>query len=97
MGILGLIVEPLVLSMLDARHGLALGSLRIPPALDQHVKDEAILVNSPPEILALTANGQDNLVEMPFVATTGCPSAHGCIPRRPLGLEGGMSSNRTMA
>ncbi len=104
--VLGSIVETLVLTMFDARHGLALGGgvalqlvdhhhpwhhplsrqqllqqplgrLRIPPALDQHVKDKAILVHSPPEILALIADGQDDLIQVPFVAPVRRPSAQG--------------------
>ena len=54
-----------------------LGRLRIPPALDQRVKDEAILVHSPPEILALAADGQDDLIQVPFVAPVRRPSAQG--------------------
>ena len=103
-GVLGSIVETLVLTMFDARHGLAfgggvalelvghhypwrhtlpleqlsqqpLGRLRIPPALDQHVKDEAILIHSPPEIMAPAADGQDDFIKVPFVAPARRPSA----------------------
>ena len=44
------------------------GSLGIAAALHQHVKDEAILIDGPPKPLLLAANGDDDFIEIPFVA-----------------------------
>lgn len=42
--------------------------LGIAAALNQHVEDEAILINCPPQPMFLAANGDDDLVEVPFAA-----------------------------
>ena len=40
----------------------------IPPALHQDVQHGAVLVYSPPQVVALCMNGQEDLIEMPRVA-----------------------------
>jgi hypothetical protein len=45
----------------------SLGGLSIPAALDQHIKDEAILINRPPQIMPLPGNRDDDLIKMPSV------------------------------
>tara|TARA_B100000378_G_scaffold218189_1_gene181474 strand:- start:261 stop:566 length:306 start_codon:yes stop_codon:yes gene_type:complete len=42
------------------------GSLGVTAALHQHVENETILINSPPKPVLLAANGDDNLIEVPF-------------------------------
>ena len=44
------------------------GCLRIAAALHQHVENEAILINSPPQPVLLAADGDDDFIELPFVA-----------------------------
>jgi len=46
-----------------------LGCLGIAAALHQHVENEAILTNSPPQPVLLAANGDDDFIEVPFVAS----------------------------
>ncbi len=46
----------------------AFGGLGISAALHQHVENEAILIDSPPQPVFLTANGDDGFIEVPFVA-----------------------------
>jgi hypothetical protein len=44
--------------------------------LNQTTRNEALLINSAPEPMFLSANRDDDLIEMPFVTElTGCPSA----------------------
>jgi hypothetical protein len=45
-----------------------LGGLGIAAALHQHVENEAILIDSPPQPMLLAADGDDDLIEVPFVA-----------------------------
>lgn len=48
----------------------------ITAALNQTTRNEALLINSAPEPMFLSANRDDDLVEMPFVTGfAGCPSA----------------------
>ncbi len=52
------------------------GSLWYTAALHQHVENEAILIDSSPQPVFLAANGDDNFIEVPFVAElTGGPAA----------------------
>jgi hypothetical protein len=44
------------------------GCLGIAAALHQHVENEAILIDSPPKPVLLAANGDDDFIEVPFVA-----------------------------
>ena len=98
MGVFSPIVEPFVLSVLDAGHDLplgggvalqlvgdqhtrcpallleelaeqALGGVRVAPALDEDIENEAILVDGTPEPLLLPCDADDDLVKVPFVAT----------------------------
>jgi len=41
-------------------------------ALPQYVENEAFLVDGPPQPMLLAANGDDDLIEMPFVAELAC-------------------------
>src|SRR5215204_5890041 len=52
----------------------ALGGLFVPPALDQDVEHDPILVNSPPEPVLLAADHQAHFIEVPFIARTGEPA-----------------------
>src|SRR5271166_815649 len=60
----------------------ALGRLLVAPALDEDVENEALLVNCAPEPVLLASDGDDDLVQVPFVATTrGSPTdAVGKLP-----------------
>src|SRR3954471_16561380 len=51
-----------------------LGGLLVPPALDENVEHNPILVDSPPQPMLLAADHQAHLVEMPFVSRTGQPA-----------------------
>jgi hypothetical protein len=44
------------------------GGVAIPAGLEQDVDDLAVLVDGSPEVVALTANGHEEFVEMPGVA-----------------------------
>jgi hypothetical protein len=103
MRILGPVVEPLMATMLDTWHHLALGrpvarqlvgdhhprhpSLPLQqlaqqalgrllgaPALHQHVEHEAGLINSPPQPGLHPSDRDDDLIEVPFVASAGEPA-----------------------
>src|SRR5438105_7094665 len=50
----------------------AFGGLLVAPALDENVKNEAVLVNGTPEPMLLPGEADDNLIEVPFVATARC-------------------------
>jgi len=61
------------------------GSVGITAALHQHIENEAILIDSSPQPMFLAANGDDDLIEMPFVAEpTGGPPAYfaGKVPTK---------------
>jgi hypothetical protein len=45
----------------------ALGGLFVPPALDQDVEHDPILVDRPPEPVLLAADHQAHFVEVPYV------------------------------
>src|SRR3954469_14292404 len=53
----------------------ALGGLLVPPALDENVEHDPILVDGPPEPVLLAADYQAHFVEMPLVSRTGEPAA----------------------
>src|SRR3954447_25988261 len=48
----------------------ALGSALIPPALDQHVEDDAVLVDRAPQPVLLAGYFQHDFIEMPFVSSS---------------------------
>jgi hypothetical protein len=48
-----------------------LGGSRVPVTLDQYVKGVAILVQGPPQIVALTVNAQQHVIQMPRVTRPG--------------------------
>src|SRR3954471_7736800 len=52
----------------------ALGGLFVPPALDQDVEHEAILVDGPPEPVLLAPDHQAHFVQVPLVSSTGEPA-----------------------
>src|SRR5271166_5817698 len=60
----------------------AFSGLLVAPALDEDVENKALLVNSAPEPVLLAGDGDDDLVQVPFVATTrGSPTdAVGKLP-----------------
>src|SRR6266404_8738102 len=47
----------------------AFGGLLVAPALDQNIENEAILVDGTPEPMLLPGEADDDLIEVPFVAT----------------------------
>ena len=47
----------------------ALGGLPVAPALDEDIENEAILVDGTPEPMLLPGDADDDLIEVPFVAT----------------------------
>src|SRR3954454_22016747 len=52
----------------------ALGGLLVPPALDENVEHDPILVDSPPEPMLLAADHQAHFVEVPLVARAWQPA-----------------------
>src|SRR5258708_6083879 len=48
----------------------SLGGLCVASALHQDIKHVAVLIHGSPEIVLLTANREDDLVQVPFVTTT---------------------------
>jgi hypothetical protein len=48
-----------------------LRGLLVPPALPQDIKDMAVLIDSPPEIVPGPMDGETHLVQMPLVAGSG--------------------------
>src|SRR5438270_11335906 len=47
----------------------AFGGLLVAPALDQNIENEAVLVDGTPEPVLLSGDADDDLIEVPFVAT----------------------------
>src|SRR5436190_10469967 len=47
----------------------ALGGLLVAPTLDQNIENEAVLVDGTPEPMLLPGDADDDLIEVPFVAT----------------------------
>jgi hypothetical protein len=47
----------------------AFGGLLVAPALDENIEIEAILVDGTPQPILLPGDADDDLIEMPFVAT----------------------------
>ena len=50
----------------------SLGGLLVAPALDQDIKNKALLVNRAPEPMLVAGDGDNDLNKVPFVATAGC-------------------------
>ena len=59
------------------------GSLCIPAALHQHVDDETLLINGPPEPALPARNADDDFVHVPFVAEAAGGSAPDLIGKMP--------------
>src|SRR3954471_1622923 len=51
-----------------------LGGLFVPPALNQNVEHDPILVDRPPEPMLLASDPQAHFVQVPFVSRTGEPA-----------------------
>src|ERR1700681_1081047 len=47
----------------------AFGGLLVAPALDENIENEAVLVDGTPEPMLLRGEADDDLIEVPFVAT----------------------------
>src|ERR1700751_4658136 len=47
----------------------AFGGLLVASALDENIENEAVLVDGTPQPMLLPGNPDDNLIEVPFVAT----------------------------
>ena len=45
------------------------GGLLVAPALDENIENEAVLVNGTPQPTLFPGDADDDLIEMPFVAT----------------------------
>src|SRR4051812_45795208 len=53
----------------------ALGCFLVAPALDEDVEDKAVLVDGAPEPMLLAGDGDDDLIQMPFIAAAwGTPA-----------------------
>src|SRR3954469_5662466 len=52
----------------------AFGGPFVPPALDQYVEHEAVLVDRAPEPMLYPGDFDDDFIEMPFVSGTGQPA-----------------------
>lgn len=65
----------------------ALRGRSIPPALDQDVENEAVLIDGAPKPMFPSPDRDHGFVEMPLVATNGCtaPNAIGEFPAKFLG------------
>jgi hypothetical protein len=61
--------SPLLLQPLAEQ---SFGGLLVAPGLDQDIENKALLVNRAPEPMLVAGDGDDDLVEVPFIATTGC-------------------------
>jgi hypothetical protein len=48
-----------------------LRSRLVPPALYEDIEHVAILVDRPPQIMALSVNGEEDFIQMPFVPRSG--------------------------
>src|ERR1700730_5985095 len=48
------------------------GGLLAAPALDRNIENEAVLVDGTPEPMLLAGEADDDLIEVPFVATARC-------------------------
>ena len=44
-----------------------LGRIRIPPFLDEDIKHDSVLIDSPPEIVQLAPDPDKHLIEVPFI------------------------------
>jgi hypothetical protein len=55
------------------------GGLLVSPGLHQQIQDFALIVHGPPQPLALAADRDDHLVEMPSAALPLSPGAQ--VPR----------------
>src|SRR3954463_9281765 len=60
--------SPLLLQQLAQQ---ALGCFLVAPALDEDVENEALLIDRAPEPVLLASDGNDNLIQMPFIAAAG--------------------------
>jgi hypothetical protein len=71
--------------LLDELAEQALGGLLVAPAVDENIENEAGLVDGTPEPMLLPGETDDELIEVPFVATTRrSPTGPGLHdPRRP--------------
>ena len=49
----------------------ALGRFLVAPSLDEDIPNKAVLLDRTPEPVLLAGNGDDHLVQVPFIATTG--------------------------
>jgi len=74
MRILGPVVLPLVMAMLDTGHELLLGCLLIPPALDQNIENVAILIYCSPQIMNAPIDAEEHFIEVPI----GRPAEETC-------------------
>src|SRR3954453_23061140 len=50
----------------------ALGGLLVAPALDKNIENVAFLVDRAPQPMLCAGDGDDDLIQVPFVAAAGC-------------------------
>ena len=63
-----------VLTALEERAEALLGGLFVAPPLAQDIEDIAIVIDGPPEIVALRVDRDEHLIQMPCVAWAGTPA-----------------------
>src|ERR1700730_4141886 len=59
-----------VLQLLEQPTEKSLGSLFVPSTLHEDIEHISVLIHRPPEVMSLTTNGEENLIQMPFVTAT---------------------------
>jgi hypothetical protein len=81
MGVLSPVIEAFVLPVLGDEHTRcstllleelaeqAFGGLLVTPALDENIKNETVLIDGTPKPMLLPSKADDDLIEVPFVAT----------------------------
>ena len=77
-----------------------LRGLLVAPTLDENVQDDNVLVHGPPQIVPLTIDCQEDLVQMPFVArlqTTATQAIGILLPKLPTPLTDGFMGHRDAA
>jgi hypothetical protein len=67
---------------------LAFGSLLAAPALEEDIENEGVRVDRAPEPVRLAGDGDDHLVEVPFVVAPAWGSPTGCGWRSPDRIPG---------
>src|SRR5688500_2814972 len=64
-----------VLAALEQLAEECLGCVLVPPSLDQDIQYMTVLIDRPPEIMALAADRERHLVQVPLIARPGTSTA----------------------